>query len=323
MRGASPLALATSLACAAGCSTASGVDAPGWSWSAEDPIGDVRLEHPPHPVIERGTFDLERVSLARRGDGWRLEATFASPVPTLTEVRAARDRVIELLPMTVDVYLDTTPGAGHLAALPGRRFRVVASEAWDRALVASSAPGVFDDDVVLAQRVVAQGRKLVATFARDAVPDRVLGVLVVVLATSTSGEGGVRAVGTGGECRVWDDTRCLLAGEPPPVLDAAQVDIARGRPMRLVYADGLRPIPRATPIVFRRGALLGVAPVSEGEVEAGRLATVLADDGTALATAIVVSVVGDTASLELVSPGSIEDAAVVVFAGADASEVTP
>ncbi|MCC6620490.1 MAG: hypothetical protein IT385_04505 [Deltaproteobacteria bacterium] len=317
MRAWSPIALGALAACGSAGAGGLGTEGGSWSWAVADPIGDVRLEHPAQPGIERGTFDLERVSLALDGDAWRLEATFASPVPTLTEVRAARDRVVTMVPMTIDVYLDTTPDAGRVEALEGRGFRVSAAEAWDRALVVTSVPDLSDDDVVHARTVTARGRRLVATFPRAAVPGAIRGALVVVLATSPSGDGRVRQVGRGGECRVWDDVRCTLGGEDPPVLDALAVDVARGRPLALVYRDGARPVSRTTPVVFQRGQLFGAAPVDEDEVAKGRLATLLDADGKPLGTAIVVSVVGDTASLELVSPAEVEGATAVVFAARD------
>ena len=280
-----------------------------------DHLGDVRLEHPPYPGLDGGTFDLEHFTLERSREGWRVEATFASPVPTLTEVRAARDRVVAMVPQTIDVYLDLLPDAGHLTALPGREFRVPASEAWDRVLVVSSVPDVDEAGVVHALRVTPNGRRLTATFPADAIAAPVRGLLVVVLATSATAEGRVRPAGRGAaECRVWDEIRCHLVGDGPPVIDALAEEVRPGRPLPLRYVAGDRPAPKGIPVVFHRGALISAAPVAAGEVEKGRLATVLDAAGVALGTAIVVSVSGDTASLEVVGAQSIEGAATVVFA---------
>ena len=279
-----------------------------------DATGDVRLLHPTHPDIGPGTFDLERLTLARAGGAWRLEATFVAPVQTINEVRAARDRVVTMVPQTIDVYLDTVPDAGHIAALPGRGFRVPAGEAWDKVLVVSSLPDLSEDDVVYASRVTASGRRLIATFPGDAIPDGVRGALVVVLATSPTGEGRVRPVGRSGDCRVWDDERCRLDGDGPPVLDALALDVRVDRPLSLSYLDAQRPKVNGTPVVFQRGTLLSAAPVLAAEIAKGRLATVLDAAGEALGTAIVLNVVGDTAALEVVGTSKLEGAHTVVFA---------
>lgn len=281
-----------------------------------DASGDVRLVHPLAPGIGPGTFDLERLTLAKVAGVWRLEATFAAPVAPLEDVRAARDRIVTMLPQTIDVYLDTVPDAGHIAALPGRGFRVPAGEAWDRVLVASSVPDLSEDDVVHALRVTANGRRLIATFPGDALPDHVRGVLAVVLATSPTGDGRVRPVGHGGDCRVWDDERCRLEGDGPPVLDALALDVRVDRPLNLTYATGERPQVSGTPVVFQRGTLLSAAPVLASEIAKGRLATVLDKAGEALGTAIVLNVVGDTAAMEVVGKSPIEGAHTVVFAAA-------
>lgn len=322
MKGLVPLVLTTVAACGtAGHPLAGEVAGVGGEVliDQDDAWNDVRLAHPDAPGIDRGTFDLEHLRLARDGEGWRLEATFRSPVRTLPEARAARDRVVEMLPQTIDVYLDLDPAKGQLAALPGRGFRVAAQEAWDRVLVVSSVPDLAERGVVYPSRVFAQGKKLVALFPGDAIPEAaVRGALAVVLATSTRQEGRVRRVAHGGDCRVWDDERCTLEGgdaDGPPVLDALASDVYRDRPIALTYLRGERPTPEGVPVVFVRGTLVTAAPVPAGEVSKGRLATVIDGAGRSLATAVVLTVVGDTASLELVGEvGNMDGAQRVVFA---------
>lgn len=293
-----------------GACASAGANNPPWSFEMADPRGDVRLEHPAHPDIERGTFDLEHVKLERVGDRFELEVTFAAQVRRLTDVRPARDRVVEMVPMTIDVYLDTRDG-GQVDALPGRGFRVPAGEAWDHVLVMSELPDLSETGLIHAQRVTVAGRRLHATFLAAGVED-VRGVLVVVLATSSSGDGRVRQVGSTGECRVWDDFRCVLIGTDPPVIDALG-EVKPGRPVALHYAEGRRPAVSATPVIFVRGKLIGVAPIQPGQAIVGRFATVVDATGQALATAVVLSVVGDTASLEVTGEGTVEGATGVVF----------
>ncbi|HRE87895.1 MAG TPA: glucodextranase DOMON-like domain-containing protein [Myxococcota bacterium] len=270
----------------------------------------MRLEHPEHPGLERHTFDLTRVSLSHRGREVTVEATFAAPVREL-DYRAARDRAVVMVPMTLDVYLDLAPG-GRLDALPGRGVRFPAAEGWERVLVVSGLPDLSEDGLIHAHRVSIAGRTLKAVFELDLPVSAETGVQVVVLATSMSGEGRVRAVGRHGECRVWDDFRCVLIGEDPPVLDALG-EVSRGAPLAMIYAQPREaPAVARIPVVFVRGKLVGVAPVGP-ETKAGQLATLYDGAGVAKATAVVLSVVGDTASLEVVS-GDAEGAATVELA---------
>jgi hypothetical protein len=126
----------------------------------------------------------------------------------------------------------------------------------------------------------------VATFAADAVPAGARGVLVLV-----------------------------LAGEAPAVI-AATSPIDGARPVALSYRDeALRPTPLTTPIVFVRGTLVGAAPVGAGDAVAGAIAALVAADGRALASAVVLNVVGDTATLEVLGGASADGASGVVFAG--------
>lgn len=280
-----------------------------------DPAGDVRLEHPRHPGVGQGTFDLERVTLRRAGTQWVLEASFAEPVRALTDVRLGQDFAEPIWPQTIDVYLDVTPGRGHVEALAGRGVRVSAAEAWDRALVVSSIADLDADDVVFAQTIVARGRTLVATFAGDAVPAGVRGALVLILATSPSGDGRVRPVAPGGVCHVWDDQRCTLAGAGPPILDAS-APIEAPRPVALSYREGSRPDPVKVPVVFVRGRLVGAAPVGAGDAAKGHLATLYDAAGQPIASAVVLDRVGDTVTLEVVGEVGVEGAREVVFTDA-------
>jgi hypothetical protein len=283
------------LSWAMGCASGGAAD---WAFTREDPRGDQRLEHPEHPGIERRTFDLTRVELSHRGRELTLEATFAAPVREL-DFRAARDRAVVMVPMTVDVYLDLGPG-GRVDALPGRGVRFPAAEGWERVLVVSGLPDLSEDGLIHAHRVSIAGRTLKAVFELDLPVNAEAGVQVVVLATSMMGDGRVRAVGQHGECRVWDDFRCVLIGEDPPVLDALG-EVNRGAPLAMLYAQPREtPAVARIPVVFVRGKLVGAAPVG-AEVVVGQLATLYDGAGVAKATAVVLSVVGDTASLEVVS----------------------
>lgn len=207
----------------------------------DDPAGDVRLEHPPHPEIARGTFDLKRLDFGRSAEYVFVTATFAAPVRPLAGVRLTEDKVVDIYPQTIDIYLDTKRGTGYIEALPGRGFHVPASEAWDKVLVISSLPDPFHAEAVRPLHLTASGRKLTAVFRRQEVPDELLGVLAVVMATSVRGEGRVLPVKKWrGDCQNWDQERCNLYGEGPAVIDAS-TKVEKGKPIRLSYLAGSPP----------------------------------------------------------------------------------
>ncbi len=277
-----------------------------------DPEGDVRLVHPDAADIRAGTFDLERFTLWREGDEVVAEVTFAAPVRRLRDVRLAEDLAVDLWPQTVDVYLDSVPGAGHIAALPGRGFDVPAAEAWDWVLVISSLRDNDGGDVLRPTHVVSSGHTLRASFHARDIPPHIAGVLVAVMATSTTGEGRVRQVApSGGDCHVWDDARCHLVGAGPPVLDATE-EVVPARPVPLAYPSGDRPRPTGIPVAFAQGALLTASPVRDGELAAGQLVTVVDAAGVAIGTATVLSVAGDAASLRLTAGEASQGASAVI-----------
>lgn len=290
---------------AAGCATVP----PNWTFSQVDPRGDTRLVHPEHPGMDGGSFDLTGLTLSQRGSELTVQATFVSPVREL-DARPARDRAVTMVPMTLDVYLDFAPG-GHVEALPGRGFRFPASDGWEKVLVVSGLADLNEDDLIHANRVAVAGRTLKAVFDLGSlVLPQTTGVQVVVMATAMSGDGRVRGVGTHGDCRVWDDYRCVLIGQDPPVIDAL-AEVQKGRPVAMNYPEGtVRETVARTPVVFVRGKLVGAAPVGP-EVSVGQLGTLYGADGAAIATAVVLSVVGDTASLEVVGDG-VADGAVSI-----------
>lgn len=279
-------------------------------YEAVDAAGDTRLKHPPSPLVERGTFDLRRLHISRHGASIVVEARFGAPIRLMT-APSDIDRGIETYLQTVDVYLDTGPG-GSVESLPGRGFHVPASEAWDRVLVLSSvlerAPHA---SARLPTHLTHHGRVLRATFPATVWPDRVDGVLVTVQATARWGAGRVRAVSRfRGDCTAWDSNRCTLYGEGPPVIDASAP--VTGPLLRLSYR-GPRPAPKSVPVVFQRGKLVTVAPVPKGLAD-GTLATLLDGAGKPSATAVVQSVVGDSATLQVIAGGKVK-AVSVVFGG--------
>lgn len=283
-----------------------------------DAPGDTRLVHPPAPGIERGTFDLRRLIVRRSPDAVIVEASFVSPVRPWAVVVAPDEDQRLRYPQTVDVYIDAGPRRGNVEGLEGRGFHVPSPEAWDRALVLSTALRAPHDDAIVALHLSHRGRTLTGVFPPDAIPEGAVGFLVIVAATSLRGDGGVRPVAElEGECATWDDTRCTLIGEGPAVLDATGV--VAGGVLSLRYPGTERPRGSAVPVVFHRGGLVTVAPVGPGLAE-GALATLLDGVGRPLASAVVQQVVGDTATLRVVGELTVDPRSVIFERAAPAAE---
>ncbi|MFT7622048.1 MAG: hypothetical protein ACI9WU_001215 [Myxococcota bacterium] len=289
--------------------------------SLDDARGDTRLEHPALDGVAAGTFDLTHFALGQNDRFLIVTARFASRVTALRGVRLGDDRVADVFPQTVDVYLDTGSGKGAIAALPDRGFHVPSSQAWDTVLVLSSIRELREDNVVYPVHLIARGKELIGVFRRGEVVGEIQGVLPVVLATSPRGNGRVRLAHKTwrGDCQTWNEDLCTLRGAQPPILDSLQNRVTGGQPLALAYLSGTQPPAERIPVVFGRGELITAAPVKADRVRAGGLATVLDKTGTALATAVVVSVVGDTASLKLLGGARASkdnQAVAVIFAPA-------
>ena len=283
-------------------------------WSISDPSGDARLRHPDHPQIRPGTFDLTHFELLETETQLIAIVTFAAVIRPIQNVRLSEDRRATIFPQTVDIYLDTTPGAGAVETLPDRNIHIPANEAWDQVLVMSSIRDMHVGGVIYASHLSASGRTLIGTFDKSRLEGTIKGALVLVLASASRGDGRVRLASTfKGVCTDWNPNRCTLLGSGPPILDST-VKITEQGPVALTYfGDAPRPAPKTIPVVFRRGRLIGAAPVTSKRIKQGNFATIFNDKGNAIASAVVVSVVDDTASLEIIGEAAPESATSVAF----------
>ncbi len=265
-------------------------------WAASDPAGDVRLRHPLAPRVQAGTFDLTHIEVASHGDELEVVATFAAPVRTLGVAHGS-----PIFLPTVDVYLGAGLGKGHLDAPPGRGFTVPAQAAWDHALVLSAVPLDLGPDVVGPAHLTAQGRVLRGRFPGVSLVGAPTVAYAVVLATAPDAEGGVRPVGAlKGDCAQWDGSRCTLMGEQPPLLDhTAELAGQLLRPRELAEAGS--PARVEVSVVFQREAVLTVAPIptlEQPRYVVGALVTLYSAPGEPVGTAVVVSRLGDAATLQ-------------------------
>ena len=287
-------------------------------WKVTDPDNDVRLTHPEHPDINGGTFELTSFELLESDTHLIARAVFSSPVRAIRNVRLSEDRRGTIYPQTVDIYIDSSPEVGAMEALPDRNIHVTASEAWDQVLVMSSIRELNLPGLIYASHLIARGKTLIGVFEKEGVVSPIRGALVLVTASSPRGTGRIRLASTfKGICTDWNQMRCTLLGSGPPVLDATTT-ITGKRPVRLTYfGTAERPQPKTVPVVFSRGRLVGAAPVPSNRIEPGHIATIFDDAGVAVATAVVLSIVDDTASLEIIGDAEIENAKAVAFQESD------
>ncbi len=301
-----------------------------------DPAGDVRLRHPAAPGVEKGTFDLRRVVVRRLSDHIEVTATFSAPPRTLAPLPDDVDRSRPWLLPTVDVYLDLVAGKGDARALPGRAFFLPTDAAWDAALVLGPGVETPDGAVWNAEHLVTSGRTLRGRFPLDAVQGEVRTALAVVLATSPRATGHVRQVGVlKGDCSTWDDDRCQLDGQGPPVLDAtgpiagdvisaSPVLAASGAP-GVVPPEASAPSAPSAPVAFYGSGLVVVSPVSPElarTLTLGLLATLQDAEGRAVGTAVIESLASTAVSMRVIGTAPSPAPVSVIFAGADA-RLTP
>jgi hypothetical protein len=115
-----------------------------------DDAGDGSLVYPREPIAEPGDLDLRVLRVFAEGDQWRFEVTFRSAVRDPARVKSGLLGSEDLslfarrgfYAFNLDIYLDLdrVPGSGHTALLPGRRARVDAAHAWERAIVLTPRP---------------------------------------------------------------------------------------------------------------------------------------------------------------------------------------
>ncbi|HEY8417349.1 MAG TPA: glucodextranase DOMON-like domain-containing protein [Limnochordales bacterium] len=193
-----------------------------------DPVGDDRgpggYRYPGHHTFVPGLFDLTSFAVRTGGHHVHFDLTFRAMVNPWDAPEGFHHQLI-------DIYIDTTPGAGHTGPLrPGPRVRFDPNHAWDvrlrvapfggtrlhRAGDGPDEPGWTDG---LAAGLVADGRTI-----RASVPQDVLGTpqpswryYVLVGGFDPFGEDGyrpVRAVATEWSFGGGDD-----AGAVPQVID--------------------------------------------------------------------------------------------------------
>jgi carbohydrate-binding DOMON domain-containing protein len=173
----------------------------------EDPAGDDfgagAIVYPTDPVYLPGSFDLRRVELHDAGDAIEVRVTFEAPVQDPWDSRAWDGNGFSL--QMVQVYLDTTPDAGAVDALPGIHASFAPGDAWDRVVLIApqgtarlkqaieADASRFASAIVLPKKVTATERGLTVLVDRKALGGAVSlrwGVQVVVTSSEPFPEPG-------------------------------------------------------------------------------------------------------------------------------------
>ena len=121
---------------------------PSFALKLEDPSGDDdgpgSYVYPSNQAYRRGSYDLESVELRVDGGELLIAVRFRANLwkpPETRRSEAARFLLENAIYVQhVDLYIDHTPGEGHVEALPGRNVTIEPSGAWDVAIVLTPRP---------------------------------------------------------------------------------------------------------------------------------------------------------------------------------------
>lgn len=115
-----------------------------------DDNGDGALIYPRDSAIEPGDLDLRSLRVYADGADLRFEASFRNPVRgpagVYSDSPGGEDLAVfarrGFYAFNIDIYIDTDrlPGSGNTITLPGRRARIAAAGAWEKAVVLTPRP---------------------------------------------------------------------------------------------------------------------------------------------------------------------------------------
>ena len=144
-----------------------------------DPTGDDfgrgTYTYPTDSVYLRGSFDIKRLEVKNKGSKVEFRLTLAQRIEDPWDSLGWPEKGNGFSIQMAQVYLDTTAGKGHTAALPGINAQFAKDNAWDKVVVispqaadrlrreAKSKAGKLAVDVVVPTKVRVRGKTLIAT----------------------------------------------------------------------------------------------------------------------------------------------------------------
>jgi len=173
-----------------------------------DPKGDASgpgtYYWPLVPGFRGGTFDLREVTIREEAGGLAIRATFdASPEEVLLTTRQDSPGRKVFMP-AVDLYAVSPGGGIHKELLPGRRV-LPGDPGWDRAIVLTAVPDLFEahyrqvasvlaGDVCFARAPVLSGKTISAFVPRSCLPKDLASAGYLVVAYGTGFGSGLQDI---------------------------------------------------------------------------------------------------------------------------------
>lgn len=124
---------------------------------AGDDFGDGTLVYPQRSDFRQGDLDLQQLQISRDAHGFWFEATLKNPVraPVGVHATVGGDPLADsarkgFYQFNIDVYVDTDriKGSGNSFTLPGRKVRIDADYAWERAVILTPRPEMIRNQLI-------------------------------------------------------------------------------------------------------------------------------------------------------------------------------
>ncbi len=155
--------------------------APATGWAADivlhDPSGDDRgpggYVYPTDPIYEKGSFDLRKVTISSQGDQAEIRVRLGAKIKDPWRSKEWGGNGFSL--QMVFLFVDSVPGQGHTAGIPGLNVTFDPKAGWDKVVIISPQPAkrlrseaagkapAMAADVVIPRITRARGKDLVAT----------------------------------------------------------------------------------------------------------------------------------------------------------------
>ena len=161
------------------CVLAISLPASAGSVTYQDPTGDDfgpgKYTYPTDSVYLRGSFDIRKLEVSNKGSKVEFKLTLAQRIEDPWDSLGWPEKGNGFSLQMAQIYLDTTPGKGHTATLPGINATFGANDAWDKVVVispqaaarirreAKSKAPKLAPNVVVPKKVKVRGKTITAT----------------------------------------------------------------------------------------------------------------------------------------------------------------
>ncbi len=169
----------------------------------KDPKGDDKgpgsYTYPTDAVYTKGSFDLIETRIEEDGDSIKVTVELNAKIEDPWDSKAWGGNGFSTQMVFIFIDTDHKAGSGHTEGLAGLNVSFAPESAWDKALIISpqgntrvqsevnGKAAALKSDIVLPTSVKAQGKKLVARFAKSKVGGLVKGAGYQVLVQSNEG----------------------------------------------------------------------------------------------------------------------------------------